>query len=229
MLTPLRRRGFEHLDDPHTDPALRARSLRDVRLSNTLLGGAHAILAALAPLLPALGAEATLLDVGTGLGDIPVRARRLAARRGVHLVTFGVDGAETLAKGTLGVLDAAACADARRLPFPDASVDIVTCSQVLHHFKDAEIPAVLRELHRVARRAVIVGDLRRSWIATAGFWLVSWPLGFHRVTRHDGCTSVLRGFTVRELEGHVHGATGRVVRVRRHPGFRLTATWEPAG
>ena len=228
MLVPRRRRGFEHLDDPRTDPALRERSLRDVRRANTVLGGARAVLRELRQSLSEFrGGSAVLLDVGTGLADIPARARRMAAHDGVALTTLGVDEAETLARVSLGVLDASVCADARRLPFADASVDVVICSQVLHHFEDAEIPAVLRELSRVARRAVIVSDLRRSWIAAAGFWLVTWPLGFHPVSRHDGVTSVLRGFTPRELLRHVKGATGRAANVRRHLGFRVTATWSP--
>jgi 2-polyprenyl-3-methyl-5-hydroxy-6-metoxy-1,4-benzoquinol methylase len=226
-LSPRRRRDFEHLDDPHVDPALRERSLRDVARANAVLGGTHAVLREVARRLPALGSEGTLLDVGTGMGDIPARARALAARRGVTLTTLGIDEAVSLARLTHGVLDGSACADARRLPFPDASVDIVTCSQVLHHFEDADIPVVLRELQRVARRAVIVSDLRRSWIAAAGFWVVSWPLGFHPVTRHDGVVSVLRGFTPRELSRHVQNATGRSAAVRRHLGFRITATWSP--
>lgn len=226
-LAPRRRRGVEYLDDPDTDPAVRERSLRDVERSNAMLGGAHAVLSEVARLLPSLGRTATLLDVGTGLADIPARARRLAARRGVTLATFGIDEAASLARVTHGMLDGCACADARRLPFADASVDVVTCSQLLHHFDDVEIPLVLRELQRVARRAVIVSDLRRSWIAALGFWLVSWPLGFHPVTRHDGVTSVLRGFTSGELARHVRGATGRNAAVRRHPGFRVTATWTP--
>jgi SAM-dependent methyltransferase len=226
-LSPGRRRDFEHLDAADFDPALRERSLRDVTRANTALGGARAVLREVARQLSTLGSAGTLLDVGTGLADIPARARALAARRGVALTTLGIDEAVSLARVTHGVLDGSACADARRLPFRDASVDIVTCSQVLHHFEDAEIPAVLRELQRVARRAVIVSDLRRSWIAAAGFWLVSWPLGFHPVTRHDGVVSVLRGFTPRELSLHVRNATGRAADVRRHLGFRVTATWIP--
>lgn len=143
------------------------------------------------------------------------------------MVTYGVDGAEVLARASRDVLDGSACADARRLPFDDGSIDVVICSQVLHHFEDAEIPPVLSELSRVARRTVIVSDLRRSWIAAAGFWLLSWPLQFHSVSRHDGFTSVLRGFTRKELERHTRDATGREAVVRRHPGFRLTATWSP--
>ena len=58
----------------------------------------------------------------------------------------------------------------------------------------------------------------------AGFWLVSFPLRFHPVTRHDGVLSVLRGFTTRELAAIVGEATGHPPRVERHLGFRLTAT-----
>ena len=227
MLTPKRHRGFEHLDDPATTPALRERSLRDVRRANTVLGGANAVLSELRRLLPSLPRDASLLDVGTGLADIPVRARRLAERHGVNLAAFGVDQAETLAIASGRVLDASACADARYLPFADASMDVVICSQVLHHFEDDDITLVLREMHRVARSAVIVSDLRRSWVAVSGFWLVTWLLGFHSVSRHDGVVSVLRGFTDTDLAEHVHRATGSVANIRRHLGYRLTATWTP--
>jgi SAM-dependent methyltransferase len=225
MLTPRRRRGFEHLDNPATPPALRERSLRDVRRANILLGGTHAVLAELERVLSTLGGQATLLDVGTGLADIPASASRRARRRGVMLTTFAVDEAESLLRAARPSLDAVVCADARRLPFADASIDVVTCSQVLHHFPDDEVPVVLRELQRVSRRYVVVSDLRRSWFAALGFWLVTWPLGFHPVSRHDGFTSVLRGFTPGELARHVRDATVRTPDVRRHLGFRVTATW----
>jgi SAM-dependent methyltransferase len=227
VLLPVRRRGVEILDDPATDPALRIRSIRDVVRSNQLLGGARAVLAELGRLLPRLGPSATLLDVGTGLADIPRRACERAGACGVALDTFGIDEAESLSRATAGTLAGSLCGDARRLPFADASIDVVTCSQLLHHFDDEEIGVVLRELDRVARGWVIVADLRRDWLAALGFWLVSWPLGFHAVTRHDGFVSVLRGFTVDELARHVHAATGQRAEVRRHLGFRLTATWRP--
>jgi SAM-dependent methyltransferase len=227
MLVPPRQRGFEHLDDPATEPGLRERSMRDVRRANVVLGGGWAVLSEVERLLPTLGDDATLLDVGTGLADIPAAVRRLANRMNVGLTTYGVDEAASLARVNQGLLNGSICADARHLPFADASVDVVTCSQLLHHFTDEEIPTVLRELSRVARRAVIVSDLRRSWLAASGFWLAAWPLGFHPVTRHDGVVSVLRGFTPSELEAHVRGATGRTASVRRHIGFRVTATWTP--
>ncbi len=53
--TPARHRGIEYLDDPAVSAAVRRRSLRDVVRSNTLLGGAHALLAELDGVLPAPG------------------------------------------------------------------------------------------------------------------------------------------------------------------------------
>lgn len=222
-LTPARRRGAEILDDPATPPAVRERSQRDVVRSNTVLGGARAYRLAVRRAMPAVGA-CTLLDVGAGLGDLPSRAAADARRNGVSLTTIVTDRMEGLLRAGRAGADHAVCADALALPLRTGGADIVTCSQLLHHFERPDAVRLVREMHRVARRAVVVSDLRRSWIAAAGFWLVSFVLRFHRVTRHDGTLSVLRGFTAPELAGIVHDATGAAPDVRRHLGFRLSAT-----
>jgi SAM-dependent methyltransferase len=228
--TPRRRHGVEILDDPAIDPDVRVRSLADVARANALFGGTRAVLAELDLALRALAArEATLLDVGTGLGDIPRRAIALAARRGVTLRAQGVEIAEALARAARGEGFAVTCADARALPFADRSVDFVTCSQLLHHFEGDDARALLRELQRVARRRVIVSDLRRSWAAAAGIWLASYPLGYHPYSRHDGVVSVLRGFRRRELLALVREAVAREADVRDRFGSRTTAAWSPSG
>ena len=229
-LTPPRQRGHEILDDPDVDPAIVRRSLADVALSNRLFGGTRAVLAELQPVFRRAGAGAalTLLDVGSGAGDIPERARSMAADCGVRLTTIALDAAEVLAaparrRGALPV-----CADARRLPLADGAVDVVCCSQVLHHFADDEAAVVVRELTRVARKQVVISDLRRSWMAAGGIWTASWALGFHPVSRHDGVVSVFRGFTPAELAALVRQATGHAPTVRRRAGFRITACWQPS-
>ena len=229
MFTPARRRGTEILDDPHTDPALALRSLRDVALANRLFGGRQAVLRELRSLLTAYpaGRSLTLLDIGTGLGDIPAAATALAASRGLSLHTIGLEHSAPLARAAAARCAATLTGSGLRLPFADASVDIVTCSQVLHHFDDATAGQLLRECTRTARTAVVIGDLRRSWLAAAGLWLASFPLGFHPVSRHDGVVSVLRGYTRRELHRLVHDATGYHAEVRHRLGFRITAVWSP--
>ncbi len=227
LFVPARRRGREILDDPGADPALEARSLRDVALANRLFGGTAAVLATLAPVLRAAHAPLTLLDVGTGAGDIPERARGLALRCHVALETIGLERSLPLAAGARAHLGSALVGDALALPFADRSVDIVTCSQVLHHFTDAEAILLLRELNRVARRLVVVADLRRSWGAVVGIWTSSFALGFHPVSRQDGVLSVLRGYRRGELSALVQVAIGRAPTVRDRLGFRVTASWTP--
>ena len=227
LITPPRRRGMEYLDAPDIDPRLVRRSLADVALAHALFGGTRAVLHSLEEILPELGASATLLDVGSGVGDIAARARELARQRQIDLSLVTIDMAETLAIASRARTGNAVRGDATALPFADRSVDVVMCSQTLHHFDDANATRVLRELDRVARVRVIVADLRRSWIAAAGLWIASFPLGFHPVSRHDGVVSIMRGYAGDELRRLVESATGRSPNVKRHIGWRVTATWCP--
>jgi len=227
LLTPPRRRGVEILDSPDIDPAIVTRSLADVARANALFGGISSAIDEIKDVLRELKSSGTLLDVGTGLGDIPCRARDIARKNGVELTTIGLDAACELATASRSAVSFAVCGDALRLPFADNSIDIVMCSQVLHHFTGLDAVNLLREMNRVARVRVIVSDLRRSWIAAAGLWLVSFPLRFHAVSRHDGVVSVMRGFTTGELVDTVHEAVARKPRARRRRGFRITTSWSP--
>ena len=228
LLTPRRHRGVEYLDDLDYDAAAVRRSMRDVALANRLFGGRRAVLGELARTLASVpGRVVTLVDVGTGAGDIPRAARAAAERRGITLRTLGVEANEALARAARSAAMPMLHADALRLPIRERSVDVVLCSQLLHHFEPADAATLLRELDRVARLRVIVGDLRRSWLAAAGIWLASFPLRFHPVSRHDGVVSVLRGFTRQELRLLVQAAVGVRPVVRRQAGFRLIASWSP--
>jgi hypothetical protein len=99
----------------------------------------------------------------------------------------------------------------------------------LHHFDAEQATSLLSELARVARIRVVVSDLRRSWLAALGIWLVSFPLLFHPVSRHDGVVSVLRGFTPSELADLLArcGCFSNT-RVGSRLGFRVTASCAPA-
>lgn len=227
-MTPRRRRGVEILDGPDVPPEVRRRSLGDVARSNALFGGTSAVLSELTPLIGEIrGRTVTLLDVGSGLGDIAARSRSIAARLGAGLLTFGLETSESLALATRGDDLPIILGDGLALPVRSKGVDIALCSQLLHHFEHQQALLLLRELDRVARLAVIVSDIRRSWVAAAGLWLASFPLRFHPVSRHDGVVSVLRGFTTSDLRDLVREALGQTPVVRRRRGFRTTAVWRP--
>jgi SAM-dependent methyltransferase len=217
--------GRELLDDPAADPALVRESLHHLARSNAWFGGLAAARAGVRRLLATHPDRVvTLLDVGTGPGDIPLGLGRWLSGRGTTLRSFGIDrhpAAAALAQAG-GV--PTVVADGFRLPFADARFDLVMVSQLAHHFSRDGVVALLREATRVARVGVVLADLRRSQLAQLGFRIGSRLLGFDPVTRADGVTSLARGFVRRELVRLLISA-GFNPTVTTHLGARIVATW----
>lgn len=227
-LTPSRIRGHEILDEDNLDPKLVVRSMHDVARANRFFGGASAAVAEMEKAFRSSQVPMTLLDVGSGIGDVAAGARRKAGRLGVTLFTVGIDAAEELSAASRKRHDAVVCGNGLDLPFADNAFDIVLASQILHHFDDERAVSLLSEMNRVAKTRVVVSDLRRSWLAVIGLWIASFLLRFHPVSRHDGIVSIRRGFTCPELEDLVQRAVGRTPTVTTRPLFRVTTGWTPA-
>jgi ubiquinone/menaquinone biosynthesis C-methylase UbiE len=214
----------ERMDQPGVDHDQLLRSLRQVAAVNRWLGGRRALLRHLDRVLPA--GPVTILDVGTGSADLP---RAISARLGgrAPLRVIGLDRhpitLDAARRGTAASDAIRLCrGDALALPFADRSVDFALLSMTLHHFDGDQQLAVLRELGRVARRAVIVGDLVRSWPAyLAARLLAATVWRSNPITRHDGPLSVRRAFTASELRELGRQAGLRAVEVGRYPFFRL--------
>jgi SAM-dependent methyltransferase len=221
--------GTELLDDPAADPALAAESLRNIARSNRWFGGAWAVRYALRRALAGVapGTTLSLLDLGTGAGDLPGAARGWALKRGVLLVPLALERSRVAAglARSAGVPCAVACAGLP--PVRDKVVDIVLVSQVAHHLDAASAVRLFRTCDRLARRAVIVADLRRGFLGRVAFWIGARALRFDPITVADGMTSIRRGYTAAELRRLLGEAGVRGI-VTRRPGYRLVAVWRPA-
>ena len=222
--------GAELLDDPAADAGTVEASLRDIAVANRWLGGTAAALHGLGRVLAGIprGSRATLLDIGTGHGDLPRAAVRWGRRRGIEIVPVALELNAVAAALALRAGIPTAVADAAAPPVAAGSVDVVLVSQVAHHFSRDSAVRLALTCDRLARRGVVIADLRRSAIAAVGFRLGARLLGFDPVTRLDGVTSVRRGFSAGELEALLLGG-GIRARVERRPGFRLVATWRKDG
>lgn len=221
--------GVELLDDPTADPAAVALTLRNIARANRWFGGAAAVRHGLARALAGVpaGTTLTLVDLGTGLGDLPQAAARWAARRGLRLVTVGLERSPVAARLARAgrVPCAVGCAGAP--PFREQSVDVVLVSQLAHHLADESAIRLFRTCDRLARRAVIVADLRHGWLGPLAFWVGARALAFDEVTVADGMTSLRRGYSTGRLRALLAAAGVRAT-VERRPGYRLVATWHPA-
>ena len=219
--------GSETLDDPATDPQLVVRMLRDIARTNRWFGGTATVHAGLARLLdPAdRGRTFSLFDVGTGAGDLPLDARQWLAGRGITLRPLGLEripAAARLARSA-GVPTLLGCASA--LPLADRSVDLVLVSQLAHHLDDDAVTRLFADCTRIARRGVIVADLRPSRWAELAFRIGGAVLGLHRVTILDGVTSLRRGFTPARLASLVARAHPHATQLRTLPFARILACW----
>jgi hypothetical protein len=222
--------GTELLDRPDADPAVVAESLRNIARANRWFGGTAAVRYGLARTLQGVrpGSTLSLLDLGTGMGDLPRAAVRWGAGRNIRIEPIGLElnrSAAALSRAG-GLPTAVACAGVP--PIPDKGVDIVLVSQVAHHLTHSSVVHLLRTCDRLARRAVILADLRRHPLAPPTFWCGARLLRFDPVTVADGMTSLRRGFTRLELQDLLAkaGITGRV---DQRPGFRMVVTWVPQG
>ena len=219
--------GHELLDDPGADPAVVRESLHHLARSNAWFGGLAAARAGIDRLLAGRRPDRlSLLDVGTGGGDIPGALGRILGRRRIALAPIGIDRHPAAAPLAAARGVPTAVGDAFALPFADRSIDVVLISQVAHHFSADGVRALAREASRVARLGVVLADLTRSRLAQVGFRLGSRLLGFDRVSRLDGITSLARGFRPAELTALLAGA-GIAATVTTHLGSRIVATWAP--
>ncbi|MGH7466527.1 MAG: methyltransferase domain-containing protein [Longimicrobiales bacterium] len=225
-MTRLRRvlQAQELLDLHQPNTRLLGQSLAHVAQVNRWLGGDRSVLVTLNATRKDGPLE--LLDVGTGSAALPRRIVRWARRRNLPIRVCATDiNPQILA------LAREACrnypeidvqeANALRLPYSNGAFTHALLTLTLHHFEVAQQTAVLHELVRVSRCAVIISELERCWPNYLGARLLAatWWRN-NPITRHDGPLSVLRAFTPAELRAAAQKA-GVPGPVQRHFFFRL--------
>lgn len=203
------------------------RSLGDIARINTYLGGAKPVCDAVWDLLGDRE-NVTVLDIGTGNADIPLRLVGQAKKRGVNLKVIGLDinerhlqiaREETLERAEISLLGA----DAFELPLRDQSVDVVISTLFLHHFRAPEIRALLREFSRVARVGWTMHDQVRDALPLWFFRLARPVLARSYLTRYDAVASIYRAYTPAEMRAIVAPLPG--AQVATSFPYRLSVNW----
>jgi SAM-dependent methyltransferase len=208
----------ELLDDDLGTPEEIADSLADLRHINNWFGGTSTTASLLRRVARETDrTELSVLEIGAGLGDVPLEARRLLAKSGINLRITLLDRqwSHLPGNGTSSI-----SGDAMRLPFRDDAFDVVSCSLFAHHFEPETLPLLAKEAMRVAKRAVLINDLIRSRLHVALVYM-GLPLFASRITWHDAPVSVRRAYTIAEMKSLLAGVPARRVEVSRHFLFRM--------
>lgn len=226
--------AVERLDEPVHDEAVLLESLGHVAQVNRWLGSRRALLRHLPGFAPPHG-PVRILDVATGSADLPRSVAEWAREheRSVRITATDLHP-QILAVARKATRDypeiQVQAADALALPFPDGAFDVALLSMALHHFEGEDQVLALRELGRVARRGVLVGDLERNWPNYLGARLLAATLWRgNPLTRHDGPLSVRRAFTADELMSLAWAAGLKRPRVHRHFFYRLVLLADGGG
>lgn len=168
----------------------------------------------------------SVLDVGAGSGELlrvvadwARQSGRKAQLTGVELNARSVR--EISASATKFPEITAIRGDAFQLPFIDNQFDYALCSLFTHHFKNADVVGILRELSRVSTRGVFVIDLHRHPVAYFFYTTIGRLFLHNRLIREDGALSILRSFTPGELLALAQRAELVSPRVERHFPYRL--------
>lgn len=187
--------------------------------SRVLLEANRGIESMLAMITEPVGASRCLLDVGCWDGASTVqRGGAFGATRLLGIEVFDDPATEAAERGIeVARLDL----EAERFPWPDESVDVVVCNQVLEHLKNIWLP--MSEMHRVLRlggRAILSVPNLASVHNRVLLALGRQPSSIRAVGPH------VRGFTQREFVALLERGGAYEVEQKRGVGFYpLPSRW----
>ncbi|HUN89737.1 MAG TPA: methyltransferase domain-containing protein [Terriglobales bacterium] len=207
----------EILDGDHASHQEIGKSLVDLQRINRWFGGTRTMRKLIETVLDRTNkTHLTLLDVGSATGDIPIAIEKQLASRGIQLRYTLLDRDSTHFSADVSNR---VRGNALTLPFRDKSFDLISCSLFAHHLEPDELSTFLKESLRISRIAVLINDLRRSYLHLAAV-RAGTPI-FSRITRHDSVASVRRAYTPGEMRQMLNHGTARHIEIRNSYLFRM--------
>ena len=209
----------EILDSDQCPAPEAATSLRDLCRINRWFGGVATTRRMVERVSFSTGQKhLSVLEVASGLGEVPRIAATQLAKKGITLEIIDLDRVHShLQRG-----HRALAADALALPFRDETFDLVSCSLFAHHLEPADLARFVDEASRVSRCAVLINDLVRHPLHLALVY-AGFPLMRSHVSRVDGVASVRRAYIPEEVRQLLTDGTRAAdkIEISTHYLFRM--------
>jgi SAM-dependent methyltransferase len=194
----------EKMDQPGVSPIETRQALRELETVNRLLGGYSVILEALEK-IEWNGHPVTIMDFGSGGGDVLRVIAKWAEKKGRKVRLIGVDwnpvmteyatehskGFSNITFITKNVFDDELLSE---------KADITMNSLFCHHFTNKELVELIKRMHKLATRAVIINDLDRHWFAYYSIKAITSVFSKTYLVKYDGPLSVARSLKKKEWQ-----------------------------
>lgn len=219
----------EFMDREDCDPDLLENTYQQFSTINSLISGWKSIYRnEISPLMQK-GEAYSLLDIGFGGGDIPLKLSKWAEEDGFNLRITAIETDQRAYKfiqNRKEIPDQVTfkhCSSADLLK-EQATFDFVISNHLMHHLANTELLELMQEAKQLARQKVIFSDIERSDV---GFVLFSGFAEFifrNSLIAKDGRISIRRSFTQSELQSIIPDDW----KVKRQFPFRLQLINESA-
>ncbi|CAA9236129.1 MAG: Methyltransferase type 12 [uncultured Arthrobacter sp.] len=220
--------AVEEMDRPDCDPRKLETTYSQFGLVNSLVAGWRRTYTQLVRPQLASGRKNTLLDIGSGGGDVPRALARWAHQDGLDLAITAIDPdgrAHAYATAQPAVpgltfrraLSSELVAEGRRFT-------VVTSNHVLHHLDPAALAGLLDDCETLTEAFAVHSDISRTRTGYAAFSVGTLPLRGSYI-RRDGLTSIRRSYAPAELNAVLGSRPGWSV--RRGVPFRNLLIYRP--
>ena len=193
----------ERMDDPDCDPVELENTYRQFAKINSLVSRWHYIYKQ--EIRPHLQPNApnSILDIGFGGGDIPLKLAEWAAEDGLEIEITAIDP-DPRAFEFIQQIDRPNNVEFLQTEISEMNpenhqFDFVISNHLLHHLTKNQLDEMLTLSKKLSKKRVIFNDGRRSDRAYLLFNIFSRPLFRSSFITEDGLTSIKRSYTIPEL------------------------------
>jgi SAM-dependent methyltransferase len=147
------------------------------------------------------GRPLSVIDAGSGYGDMGRKLDRWGQKRGLDIEITGVDMNPWSARAAAEVTEKGRplrWVTANLFDYESAGTDVIICSLFTHHLPDPLLIRFLQWMEQSARVGWFVNDLERHPLPYHFLRFAFWASRRHRFMRHDGPVSVASAFKKRD-------------------------------
>ncbi len=215
----------EIMDDLLCSGEVLKQTLRELDVINKRLGGNKISLNGLKHFNLHTNKPTVIADLGCGSGDIMIQMIKWARKTGNQLKCIGID-----ANPNIIALAQRHCEQYDEISFKTLNIfsdefknlefDIIHSSLFTHHFENADLIKLIKQMYSQSSLGFIINDLHRHFLAYHSIKFLTLLFSRSAMVRNDASVSVARAFSKSDLNSLFSSAGLKNYRVKWQWAFR---------